>query len=71
MANQNTRGPVKSRILLVDDHPVFRRGVADIINEEQKLEVCGEASNMQDAFDLVGKLKPNLAIIDVSLDGNN
>jgi len=56
---------------LVDDHPILRRGIADLINGETALEVCGEAGNMQDAFSLATKLKPDLAIIDVSLDGNN
>ena len=71
MASSNTRNQTKSRILLVDDHPVLRRGVADLINHEKNIEVCGEAGTMQEAFDLAGKLKPDLAIIDVSLDGNN
>lgn len=61
----------KSRVLLVDDHPILRRGIADLINSESSLEVCGEAGNMQDAFSLASQLKPDLAIIDVSLDGNN
>jgi DNA-binding NarL/FixJ family response regulator len=61
----------KARILLVDDHPVLRRGVADLVNREDGLEVCGEAATLQDAVALAGKLKPDLAIIDVSLDGNN
>jgi len=61
----------KARILLVDDHPVLRCGIAELVNSEDGLEVCGEAANMQEALTLVGKLKPDLAIIDVSLDGNN
>lgn len=61
----------KSRVLLVDDHPILRRGIADLINSENSLEVCGEAGNMQDAFTEAGKLKPDLVIVDVSLDGNN
>jgi DNA-binding NarL/FixJ family response regulator len=61
----------KSRILLVDDHPVLRRGIAELVNNENGLEVCGEAANMQEAVALAGTLKPDLAIIDVSLNGNN
>ena len=71
MPSSTLKSSNKHRILLVDDHPVLRRGIADVINEEKNLEVCGEAANMQEAFDLAGKLKPALAIIDVSLDGNN
>jgi DNA-binding NarL/FixJ family response regulator len=61
----------KSRVMLVDDHPLLRHGIAELVNGEANLEVCGEAGNMQDAFTLVGKLKPDLVIIDVSLNGNN
>jgi DNA-binding NarL/FixJ family response regulator len=61
----------RNRVLLVDDHPVLRQGIAELVNSEGNLEVCGEAGNMQDAFTLAGKLKPDLIIIDVSLDGNN
>jgi DNA-binding NarL/FixJ family response regulator len=57
--------------MLVDDHPLLRQGIADLVNSEGDLEVCGEAGNMQDAFTLAGKLKPDLIIIDVSLNGNN
>jgi DNA-binding NarL/FixJ family response regulator len=71
MASANSQKKSKARILLVDDHPVLRRGIADLVNGEDGLEVCGEAATMQDAVALVGKLKPDLAIIDVSLDGNN
>jgi DNA-binding NarL/FixJ family response regulator len=61
----------KSRVMLVDDHPLLRHGIADLVNGESNLEVCGEAGNMQDAFTLAGKLKPDLVIVDVSLNGNN
>jgi len=57
--------------MLVDDHPLLRHGIAELVNGEANLEVCGEAGNMQDAFTLAGKLEPDLVIIDVSLDGNN
>jgi DNA-binding NarL/FixJ family response regulator len=61
----------KTNVLLVDDHPLVRRGIAELINAEPDLHVCGEASNMQDAIGLVTKLKPGLLIVDISLDGNN
>lgn len=66
-----TPGKVKTRIVLVDDHPMLIRGIADLINGEPDLEVCGEASTFQEAMALVTKLKPGLVIVDVSLDGNN
>jgi DNA-binding NarL/FixJ family response regulator len=71
VAASTTRKESKSRVMLVDDHPLLRQGIADLVNSERDLEVCGEAGNMQDAFTLAGKLKPDLIIIDVSLNGNN
>jgi DNA-binding NarL/FixJ family response regulator len=61
----------KTNILLVDDHPMIRRGIADLINGESDLAVCGEAGTMQEAMSLTTKLRPGLVIVDVSLDGNN
>jgi DNA-binding NarL/FixJ family response regulator len=65
-----SNGP-KTRVMLVDDHPVLRQGIAELVNGEDGLEVCGEAGNMQDALALAGKLKPDLVIVDVSLNGNS
>ncbi len=61
----------KARILLVDDHPVLRLGVSEVINSDGTLEVCGEATNLADAYQMVSRLKPNLVIADISLDGNS
>lgn len=61
----------KTKILLVDDHPILRKGVAEVIATEPDLEVCGEAGTLHDAYDAVNKLKPSLVIVDISLDGNN
>lgn len=62
---------VKRRILLVDDHPVFRFGLGQVLNAEQDLEVCGEAASAPEALDAVRKLAPDLVLTDVSLDGAN
>ncbi|HEX2101405.1 MAG TPA: response regulator transcription factor [Candidatus Synoicihabitans sp.] len=56
-----------TRILLVDDHPVTRQGVAVLINQESDLCVCGEASSAPGAIELVQKEKPDLAIVDITL----
>ena len=61
----------KARILLVDDHPMLRRGVAELINGEAIYEVCGEVGTLAEAYAAVTKLKPEMVIIDISLDGNN
>lgn len=61
----------KARVLLVDDHPILRRGVAELINAEPDIEVCGEAATLAEAYSSVTQLQPELVIVDVSLDGNN
>ncbi len=64
-------GKPKTRIILVDDHPMLLRGIADLINGEPDLEVVGEAATFQEAMALVSKVKAGLIVVDVSLDGNN
>ncbi len=60
-----------ARILLVDDHPIVRRGLAMMIDEDPGLEVCGEAPGIVDALRLIGELNPDLVVIDISLkDGS-
>jgi DNA-binding NarL/FixJ family response regulator len=60
-----------ARILLVDDHPTFRRGLAAAIAEHADLVVCGEAEDAQKALEAMRRLKPDIAIIDISLPGTN
>ena len=61
----------KARIILVDEQPVMRLGATQLINSDGALEVCGEASNLADAYQIVAKTKPDLVITDISLAGNN
>lgn len=61
----------KARILLVDDHPLVRRALADLISEEQDLEVCGEASSVSAALQKLSESPADLAIVDISLDGGS
>lgn len=64
-----TFGNGKNKILIIDDHPVVRLGLTQLVGAEPDLEVCGEASDADTALDLVLKLKPDLAIVDLSLKG--
>ena len=57
----------KHSILLVDDHPLVRHGLAQLINPQDDLEVCGEAGTPDEALAAVHQLRPNLAIVDLSL----
>jgi len=59
------------RVLLVDDHPGFRRGVASLIGDEAEFTVCGEASNASGALDAMRRLKPDVAVVDISMPGIN
>ena len=55
------------RILIVDDHVVVRRGVADLLNHEPGLVVCGESAGVTDALSEIAIRKPDVAIVDLSL----
>src|SRR3954469_16475798 len=61
----------KTRVLLVDDHPILRRGLAQMINLEADMMVCGEAEDGPRAFELAGTCNPDVAVIDVCLKGGN
>ncbi len=57
----------KKRILLVDDHPLLRQGIGQLVNQQQDLMICGEAEDRAAALELAEKANPDLAIIDLSL----
>jgi len=59
----------RSRILLVDDHPIVREGLAQFINHEADLTVCAIAANASEAMELVAEHKPELVVTDLSLSG--
>jgi len=60
-------GDGKSRVLLVDDHPIVRQGVAAMLNQQPDLSVCGTAEDPHEAIETVARLKPDLVIVDLSL----
>lgn len=59
------------RILLVEDHPVVRRGIAQLLNDEPDMEVCGEADSVNDALAAVEAARPDIALVDLSLRDSN
>lgn len=61
----------KSRVLLVDDHPIVRQGLAFLIEREPDLEVCGEAEGAHSAFRAIATLRPDIVILDISLNGRD
>ena len=60
----------KHRIYLVEDHPITRKGLTRLINQQTDLEVCGESATAAQAIDQIGRLMPDLVIVDISLKGN-
>ncbi len=62
---------MKTRILLVDDHPLMRKGLAMTIEAESELEVVGQAADAEEALRLFDELAPDLAVVDISLPGMN
>jgi DNA-binding NarL/FixJ family response regulator len=61
----------KIKILVVDDHAIIRQGLRRLIEHEPDFTVCGEAEDGHSALDLISKTKPDLAIIDIGLQGMN
>ena len=57
----------KTRILIVDDHAIVRFGIAQVINRQTDMTVCGEEENASKALDAISALKPDLVIADISL----
>jgi len=60
---------VKKRILVVDDHPIIRQGLALMLNREADLVVCGEAEDATGAMLVMASARPDILIVDISLNG--
>jgi DNA-binding NarL/FixJ family response regulator len=55
------------RVVIVDDHPLIRRGLERMIHSGDGFAVCGEAGNASEAMKVVGETNPDIAIVDVGL----
>jgi DNA-binding NarL/FixJ family response regulator len=71
MATRAQSSPLtkKHKVLLVDDHPVVRQGLALLIGREPDLLVCGEADGAHSAFQAIETLQPDIVVLDISLAG--
>ena len=57
----------KHRVFLVDDHPLVREWLTNLINQQGDLTVCGECESAPQAFQAIGEIRPDIAIVDISL----
>ena len=69
MVSASKRKTADIRILLVDDHPIVRRGLAQFLNQTPDIKVCGEADDGHKTLEAIKGLSPDLVIIDLSLEG--
>jgi DNA-binding NarL/FixJ family response regulator len=58
-----------TKILIVDDHPLLRQGITQLINEERDMHVCAEADDSGKAMDSIAANNPDVVILDISLKG--
>jgi DNA-binding NarL/FixJ family response regulator len=58
---------LKKRVFLVDDHPLVREWLTNLIRQQPDLDVCGEAERAPEAMEAILRLKPDIAVIDISL----
>jgi DNA-binding NarL/FixJ family response regulator len=71
MNKKTAGGKTKKRILVVDDHPMMRQGLAQLVGAESDMTICGEAENAESALDCLKTLRPDLVLADISLPGKN
>jgi DNA-binding NarL/FixJ family response regulator len=69
MRHETSSTVARSTIFIVDDHPIVRQGLALLINREPDLTVCGDAEEASSALRLIEELKPDLIVVDISLNG--
>src|SRR5436190_18888787 len=59
------------RLLIVDDHPIFRHGIRELLGNIKEVKICAEADNARSALHLMREHDPEIALIDVSMPGVN
>src|SRR5438552_3837838 len=57
----------KKKIFVVDDHPIVRQGLMQLINAEADMAICGQGEDAYQALKLIRQLKPDLTLLDISL----
>jgi DNA-binding NarL/FixJ family response regulator len=65
------QSPAPWRVFIVEDHPVFREGLAQTLASDGDLLVCGKAGNAEQALEAIAQLKPDLVLVDITLPGKS
>ena len=68
---QSKNDDSKTRILIVDDHPMMRAGIKQRLNRESDMMVCGEAATAAEALEAIPKYEPEMIIVDIAMAGKN
>ncbi|WP_341743309.1 two-component system response regulator NarL [Azonexus hydrophilus] len=63
--------PTTTRVLIIDDHPLFRRGVSQLLGLADGFEIVGEAASGQEGIELAKRLDPDLILLDLNMKGMN
>jgi two-component system, NarL family, response regulator FusR len=71
LSGDSVRNVEKTRILMVDDHPIVREGMALFLNAQTDLHLCCEAGNTEEAMASLAQCHPALAIVDIALHGES
>jgi len=61
----------KKKVLIVDDHPLIRQGITQLIQQEEDLRVCGEAEDAPEALEAIARTVPDIIILDITLKTTN
>jgi DNA-binding NarL/FixJ family response regulator len=59
------------KVVIVDDHPVVRKGIESFIEDEDDISIVGEAANTADAIGVIENIRPDIAVVDISLDDSS
>jgi DNA-binding NarL/FixJ family response regulator len=71
MKKSRTKDGTVFKVLLVEDHPMFREHLGQLIDRDLGMNVCGEADNIRDAMRLIQETQPDIAIVDITLRGSS
>jgi DNA-binding NarL/FixJ family response regulator len=69
--NQKKAEEEKSKILVVDDHPMIREGLVRLVDDEQDLTICGQADDAPEALKAISETKPDVVVVDISLKSSS